>query len=392
MPPDDTLPFMQTEIIASILDVREADWDAINLDQNPFTSYAFLSALEEAGCIGDSTGWLPQYLLLREGDHLLGALPMYAKTHSWGEYVFDWAWAEAWQRYGMNYYPKLIVAVPFSPVTGKRLLMTQGADLADVLIKSAKQYADSTNASSLHWLFPTDAECDMLEQSGMQVRHAVQFEWHNRSYRDFTDFVSTMTSRKRKKVRRERRRVVEQGLSFKTINGAEITREHMDQMHAFYLHTIHSHGSHAYLNREFFRLIGDRLASSVVLIFAYQDGEAVAGALNIRSANCLYGRYWGCSDSFDSLHFETCYYQAIDYCIREGLQRFEGGAQGEHKLSRGFLPKITCSAHWMKENLLSDSITEFLERERVHVGHYRDLLNEHSPYKNTDTDYRTDGS
>ena len=372
---------MQTEIIASILDVPEADWDAINYDNNPFTSHAFLAALEEAGCVGDGTGWLPRYLLLRDDRRLLAALPMYAKTHSWGEYVFDWAWADAWQRYGMQYYPKLIVAIPFSPVTGRRLLMAPGEDMSAALIDAARTYANTTDASSLHWLFPTKAECHTLQNTGMQIRHAVQFHWQNQHYTDFADFLSTMTSRKRKKILRERRRAIEQDLEFELISGDQITPEHMELMYDFYLRTIHTHGSQAYLKRRFFELLGQRLARHVVLIFALHEGSFVAGALNIRGEDCLYGRYWGCSEEYDSLHFETCYYQAIDYCIREGIQRFEGGAQGEHKLSRGFLPHITCSAHWMKENLLSDSITDFLEREKVHVAHYRDLLNEHSPYK-----------
>jgi len=374
---------MQTEIIASISDIQATDWDALNSDNNPFTSYAFLSALEETGCVGGTTGWLPRYLILKIDGKILAALPMFAKMHSWGEYVFDWAWAEAWQRNGLLYYPKLIVAIPFSPVTGKRMLMANEADVAEQLITAASQYAESSDYSSLHWLFPTTEECARLEQSGLQTRHNVQFQWRNQSYGNFADFLATMTSRKRKKIARERRRVREQGLEFEVITGDALTTAYMDQMYEFYLCTIHIHGSQAYLNRAFFHLLRERLADNIVLILASRHNETIAGALNICSNDTLYGRYWGCNEEYDSLHFETCYYQAIDYCIKAGLSRFEGGAQGEHKLSRGFLPQITCSAHWMSENLLSDSITEFLDREKVHVAHYRDLLNEHSPYKNS---------
>ena len=373
---------MQTEIITSICDIQSADWDALNSDNNPFTSYAFLSALEEAGCVGGTTGWLPRYLVLKNDKKILAGLPMFAKTHSWGEYVFDWAWAEAWQRYGLQYYPKLVVAIPFSPVTGKRLLMAAETDMTGQLITAASCYAESSGYSSLHWLFPTSGECASLEQSGLQIRHNVQFQWHNLSYGSFSEFLATMTSRKRKKIARERRRVQGQGLEFDIITGDTLTAAHMDKMYEFYLYTIHAHGSQAYLNRDFFHLLGERLADNVVLILASHNNETIAGALNIRHDDTLYGRYWGCNEEYDSLHFETCYYQAIDYCIQSGLSRFEGGAQGEHKLSRGFLPQITCSAHWMAESLLSDSITEFLDREKVHVAHYRDLLNEHSPYKN----------
>jgi hypothetical protein len=380
-PANDTLPVMQTEIVTSIREVAEHDWNRLNHDDNPFTSHAFLDALEESGCIGGMTGWQPRHLVLREEGRLVAALPMYAKSHSWGEYVFDWAWAEAWQRFGLPYYPKLVVAVPFSPVTGRRLLMTPALDVHEQLIEAATRYARNEGYSSVHWLFPTSEECTKLEQYGLQIRHGVQFQWYNRQYHDFADFLAGMTSRKRKNIVRERRRVQEQGIRFEVVTGENLTPAHLDQMYTFYLHTIRLHGSQAYLNRAFFRLLGERLAEHTVLILAARNGETIAGALNIRSGNTLYGRYWGSRGGYDSLHFETCYYQAIDYCIHEGISRFEGGAQGEHKLSRGFLPQVTCSAHWLANARMSDGIRDFLVREKAHVAHYRDLLNEHSPYR-----------
>ena len=376
---------MQIEIASSLLDVSVADWDSLNLDGNPFTSHAFLSALEESSSIGGKTGWLPRYLLCRnETGALLGALPMYEKHHSWGEYVFDWAWANAWQQCGLNYYPKLIVAVPFTPVSGQRFLVIPGSDrkqTIQVLNSAAIDYAKEEGYSSLHYLFPSNEECTQLQQQDLLIRHDVQFHWNNNGYADFNAFLATMNSRKRKKISRERRRVNETGVEFKTISGKTLTHSHMVDMYEFYLSTIMAHGSQAYLSHDFFQLLGERLAENIVLIEAHYQGEVIAAALNIRHGDVLYGRYWGCKEEFHSLHFETCYYQAIDFCIRHGLSCFEGGAQGEHKLSRGFLPVFTCSAHWMADQRLNSAISDFLDREKAQVAHYQQLLNQHSPFK-----------
>lgn len=376
---------MLVKIYQSLLDIPAKQWDRVNVDGNPFTSYAFLSSLEESASIGNKTGWLPRYLVMHdESGNLAGALPMYEKHHSWGEYVFDWAWANAWQQCGLAYYPKLIVAVPFSPVSGQRILIADGYAKEQVnngLHQAAIDFAREASYSSLHYLFPTSDECSYLQQQGLQIRHDVQFHWDNRDYQDFQEFLSTMSSRKRKKIARERRRVSEHGIEFNVISGQEISADNMQNMYEFYLSTIMAHGSHAYLSSRFFQLLGQRMADNIVLIEAHYEGDIIAAALNIRHEDVLYGRYWGCKEEYHSLHFETCYYQAIDYCIKNGLSRFEGGAQGEHKLSRGFLPSITCSAHWMADEKLSSAISDFLDREKAHVAHYQQLLDQRSPFK-----------
>ena len=376
---------MQIEILNSLLDVPAAQWDNLNGDDNPFTCYAFLSALEESASIGGETGWVPRYLLMRDDrNNLAGAIPMYEKHHSWGEYVFDWAWANAWQQCGLSYYPKLIIAVPFSPVSGHRFLVAANRDqeaTTRYLQKAAVDYAKKGSYSSLHCLFPTQHECKLLQQQNLMIRHDVQFHWKNHGYPDFNDFLASMSSRKRKKIARERRRVSETGVEFRLISGQDLSAANMEQMYEFYLSTIMAHGSNAYLSRRFFQLLGERMADSIVLIEAHIQGQVIAAALNISHDDVLYGRYWGCKEEYHSLHFETCYYQAIDYCINNGLSRFEGGAQGEHKLSRGFLPIITCSAHWMADQRLTTAISDFLLREKTHVEHYQHVLNEHSPFR-----------
>jgi len=376
---------MQFEIHNTLLDISPDEWDALNQDNNPFTSYAFLSALEESGSIAGETGWLPKYLCQRDTNgKLVSALPMYEKNHSWGEYVFDWAWANAWQQCGLEYYPKLVVAVPFSPVSGHRFLVSAEHDKEKIIpgmLQAALDYAKKESYSSLHCLFPSQHECEVLQQQGLSIRHDVQFHWENRSYADFQGFLASLNSRKRKKISRERRRVSEMGVEFKVISGAALTTGNMEVMYAFYLSTIMAHGSNAYLSKKFFLLLAERMAEAIVLIEAHYQGEVIAAALNIQHGDVLYGRYWGCKREFHSLHFETCYYQAIDYCINHKLSLFEGGAQGEHKLSRGFLPVITSSAHWMADSRLTNAIDDFLQREKAHVAHYQELLNEHSPYK-----------
>jgi predicted N-acyltransferase len=378
---------MQLSVTSSLDSVDPAQWNAC-AGGNPFLRHEFLSALERTGCVGPGTGWEPQHLVLTSdtnGDRrLLGAVPMYLKNHSYGEYVFDWAWADAYERSGLRYYPKLVVAVPFTPATGPRILVAPGQDRARIgssLVDGALKVAKETGASSLHWLFTNENDTALLEGKGLLRRTGMQFHWHNRGYRDFDDFLSGFSAAKRKKVKRERRYVREAGITMERIPGNETSDAHWQQFHRFYLNTIRSRGAMPYLNLEFFRELGRTLADQVLLLLARHEERYVAGALFLRGADTLYGRYWGSSEEFHSLHFETCYYDPIAYCIEHGIERFEAGAQGEHKLSRGFLPTPTWSVHWLAHPEFERAVADYLSRERIGMEHYMDDLNEHSPYR-----------
>jgi hypothetical protein len=297
--------------------------------------------------------------------------------------VFDWAWAEAYRRAGLAYYPKLVAAVPFTPVTGPRLLVAPDAppETRARLIEGARALAEELNVSSLHWLFADAADTALLEQSGLLRRDGYQFHWHNRGYRDFDDFLAGFSAVKRKKVRRERRQVREAGITLAAAEGTAIGPELWDSFYDFYLATIEKHGAHAYLTRAFFRELSERLPESLVLIVARRNNDCLAAAFFVRGADTLYGRYWGTRAAVPGLHFETCYYAAIDYCIAHGLARFEAGAQGEHKLTRGFLPTPTYSAHWLRHPEFNRAVEDFLRRERRGVDMYIDELDRHSPFK-----------
>ncbi len=379
---------MYLSVAESLEQIPAVDWNALAGDANPFLKHEFLHALEATGCVSAETGWRPQYLVIhsdgvRRG-RLLGAVPMYLKNHSYGEYVFDWAWANAYARAGLSYYPKLVVSVPFTPATGPRLLTLAGADAAAIkkcLIRGALDLMEQCAASSLHWLFLTEDDARQLETDKHMLRTGYQFHWTNAGYRDFDDFLSTFTAQKRKKIRRERRYVEEAGIAMEVLSGANITAAHWDGFHEFYHSTIRRHGAIPYLSREFFRRLGETMRDQVVLIFARHGAEYVAGALNLRGADTLYGRYWGSRGEFHSLHFETCYYRAIEYCIGHGLRRFEAGAQGEHKLARGFAPVVTRSAHLLAHPQFNRAVADYLERERIDVASVMNELNEHVPFK-----------
>jgi predicted N-acyltransferase len=377
---------MHFAILDGLGSVPAAAWNAL-APGHPFLSHEFLSALERTGCVGGGTGWVPQYLVAHDragpGGRLLGAVPLYLKEHSYGEFVFDWAWAGAASRIGIEYYPKLVAAVPFTPVTGPRILVSPDADTGTrlQLIDAARAHARRIRASSLHWLFADQNDSARLEERAFMVRVGYQFHWNNNGCADFDDFLSGFSAQKRKKVKRERRFVRDAGVELEVLAGEAILPHHWQAFYRFYRATIDKHGAAPYLTREFFQEIGRTSPQSLVLVLARHGTRYVAGALNFRSANALYGRYWGALEEFHSLHFETCYYQAIDYCLREGLQRFEAGAQGEHKLSRGFLPVPTYSAHWIGDARLARAIEDFVARERNAVTYYIDELNEHSPFK-----------
>lgn len=378
---------LSIEVLSSVADVPATEWNALCRTDYPFLRHGFLLGLEQADCTTPAAGWTPAHLRLKDEQRTLAILPSWLKSHSYGEYVFDWAWADAWRRMGLEYYPKLVTAVPFTPATGPRLLHAQDLDPA-VIWATLKQHmpelAVSLGASSWHVLFPQEQDANALAAAGLHTRHQVQFHWYNRGYSDFDDFLSTFSSRKRKSLRKERRRVEEQGLSLSMRNGTELSEEDWSVFHRFYQMTYAKRSGHGgYLTREFFLDVAANMGEQVLMALAEKDGSPVAGALYFCDGETLYGRYWGCSREYDCLHFETCYYQGIDYCIRHGLKRFDPGAQGEHKIQRGFEPTTTLSCHWVAQAELDDAVGNFTREEQVHVEGYRKDAMGLLPFKET---------
>jgi predicted N-acyltransferase len=367
------------EIAETITDIPAASWDAL-AGGHPLLSHAFLNGLHRTGCAAPASGWAPHYLLLKRGLELVGAMPLYLKDHSYGEYVFDWAWADAYERIGRQYYPKLLSAIPFSPVSGTRLMTRDSAD-RETLIRGALELARQSGVSSLHVLFPEDAEAALLEHAGLLIRQGVQFHWYNADYSSFDQFLASMNHDKRKKIRQERRKVNEAGMVFRRLTGSQIEEGDWNFFYRCYASTYRAHLSTPYLNRAFFRHLGATMADQVLLVIAELDGKPVASALNLFGAGVLYGRYWGAMQFISGLHFETCYYQAIEFCIEHKIDRFEGGAQGEHKLARGFRPVRTQSAHWLAEPQFSSAVERYLARESSGMDVYIDELNERQPFK-----------
>ncbi len=378
---------MRLQILASAADVTADDWNAVAGTDHPFLRHEFVHALEVNDCVGERHGWLPRHLAAFDDDgRLAGLVPLYLKDNSYGEFVFDWAWADAYERHGLRYYPKAVVAVPYTPATGPRILTgpRRRPEVAAALVALAREWALAEGLSSLHWLFTDDRDTRLLADQGHLLRLGCQFHWHNPGYRDFEDFLSTLNSRKRKKIRRERRQVAEAGIELAVLHGNEAGDRELALMHEFYRSTFDRKWGHATLTGGFFRDVARDMGDQLVLVFAYRGGEAVAGAVCFRSADTLYGRHWGCRADYHSLHFEACYYQGIDYCIRHGLARFEPGAQGEHKISRGFLPTPTWSAHWISDAGFRGAIGRFLEQETPAMQAYIEDMSGHSPYKTTD--------
>lgn len=358
----------------SLSRIDPQQWNRLAGETSPFLRHEFLLALEQSGCVGGTSGWQPGHLIVGEThDNLLAAVPLYEKTNSYGEYVFDWSWADAWQTHGFAYYPKLVTAVPFTPSTGNRLLVAPGTDVAGILptiIEAIRQRAVAQQASSWHVLFPTPEQKDLLQAAGLQSRLGCQFHWFNPGFASFEDFLGTLNSRRRKNLRKERAAVSAQHISFQWRPGLAITDDEWVRFHTFYQNTYLARGRRGYLNLEFFQRLGAAMGERLLLLFAYRDGEPVAGALFFLGTDTLFGRYWGCAEEFQFLHFETCFYQGIDYCIRHGLRRFDAGAQGEHKLQRGFRPVATWSSHWIAEPAFVPAITDFLRREEQHIRAY----------------------
>lgn len=364
-------------------DVDASDWNRLTASEYPFLRHEFLVALERHNCLGQNTGWIPQHLVFEdEQHHLIGALPMYLKHNSFGEFVFDWAWADAHHRNGIRYYPKLVVAAPFTPATGPRILVAKehsSNDLQSSIIDATIEIAKKINVSSLHWLFTLNP--NPPSKYSLLRRVGCQFHWHNREYRNFDDFLSNLTSKKRKQIKRERRQVTDAGICIKRVSGLEANPDQWRTFYKHYCSTFAEYGNFPALSLEFFTEIATTMGEQIMLVLAYRGDSIIASSYFLIGKNVLYGRYWGCTEKHSGLHFEACYYQGIDYCIEHHLEHFEPGAQGEHKISRGFLPTKTWSLHWILNEQFSAAIAKFLTREADHMELYIKELDKHSPYK-----------
>lgn len=367
------------KIIENIADIPLAEWDALAGD-DPMLSHAFFFALQESGCATPQYGWQAQFLTLWQGDRLVGAMPLYAKMNSYGEHVFDFAWADAYMRYGLRYYPKLVCTVPFTPVTGKRLLAASD-EMRGLLLKHALQYAKDSGVSSLHCLFLNEADALEAQTQGMLLRQDVQFHWQNPGYRDFDEFLATLSRDKRKRIKQERRKVREAGIEVQCVTGHDATTEQWAFFAECYLHTLRLHNSPHQLNADFFQRIGTAMPQHMLLVIATREGRPIASALNYVTGKTMHGRSWGTFEFHSGLHFETCYYKAIEYCIAHNIRSFEGGAGGEHKLARGFLPVATRSAHWLGQPQFAQAVENYLIQEADAIAEYVDDLNERSPFK-----------
>jgi uncharacterized protein len=369
----------QFRILASLKDIAPHSWNAL-VGDNPFLHHEFLHALHESGAACPETGWAPSYVTLWDGATLTGAMPLYLKSHSFGEYIFDWSWADAYHRYGHRYYPKLLCAVPFTPVPGPRLLAAD-AGIRAKLASKALQLVDELSASSLHCLFADDQDAGELGDSGMMLRESVRFIWRNPGYADFEQFLAAMSHDKRKKIKQERRKLKELGVTFRWLDGNEIGEADWRFFTRCYVSTYRAHQSTPYLNLDFFLRIARSMPQYLLMQIATLDTRPVGATLFFRSGERLYGRHWGSTLYVSGLHFEACYYQPIAFCIEKGLRIFEGGVQGEHKLARGLLPVKTYSAHLLADASFSTAVKDFLKREAKGVGRYIEELRENSPFK-----------
>ncbi len=368
----------------SIAEIGRDAWNALAGTRNPFMRYEFLHALERTGCVGPGSGWLPRHLTLCDGaENCLAIVPLYRKTDSWGEFVFDWAWANAYQQHGLAYYPKLVTAAPFTPAVGQRLLGAAAAHMPLICDRIRQQALDS-DITSWHVLFPTEAECRLLRAQGMHIRHGTQFRWRNRAYRSFDDFLDALSSRKRKNLRKERRRARDQDIRFSVTEGGDISEAQWAEFFLYYQATYLRRGMQGYLNLEFFHALAETIPEQLLLISAAHEGRDIAAALFFRNEETLFGRYWGCREDREFLHFETCYYQGLDYAIANGLRTFDSGAQGEHKIQRGFEPATTWSAHWLAHPEFDRAIGRFVEQERTHVDAYQKAARSLLPYRRAD--------
>ncbi|UCC55277.1 MAG: N-acetyltransferase [Gammaproteobacteria bacterium] len=376
---------MRVAVINRLNGVPVDQWNRVSGISHPFLRHEFLAALECHSCVGEQYGWYPQHLAVYDDTGTLAGLaPLYLKDNSYGEFVFDWSWADAYQRSGKPYYPKLVSAIPYTPVTGPRLLVRDDMDYEDVaglLIRASLELVERTGASSLHWLFTNDNDTEQLLVHKFLRRTGCHFHWHNRNYRTFADFLGSLSSRKRKKVKRERRFVEEAGIRMEVIHGSEASEAQWQAMHHFYTSTFERKSGMPTLSLEFFLDISQSMGDQIVLVMAYLGDRLVAGAINLCSDKAFYGRHWGCLEKYHSLHFETCYYQGIEYSIKHGLGLFEPGVQGEHKISRGFLPTLTWSAHWIADTAFRGAIARYLDDEHRLIMDYSRDMQQYSPYR-----------
>lgn len=372
---------MRLRFVERIGQIDAASWDALFPAGYPFLRHAFIDALERSGSAAPERGWIPHHAVLEDtGGEILALAPLYLKTHSWGEFVFDFSWSSASQRLGQRYYPKWLVAVPFTPTTGPRIGAIDDAARQALVDALAQTFAEA-GASSLHALFLDGAAAAAAERAGAIARHDVQFHWHHRGDADFAAFVARLNSEKRKKILRERRRVAEAGIRFEWRDGPELKAAEWAQVYALYANTYEERGQAPYLSEDFFQDYGQRADSAIKLILGYEGARMVAVAITVRGVDTLYGRHWGAAEHYHSLHFETCYYQGIEYCLRHGVRHYDAGAQGEHKLARGFEPVLTRSAHWLRDARLRDAVRGAMRHERAQIAEYQRALLEHRPYK-----------
>lgn len=380
----------RTRIVSTLADIGQAAWNellALQAESNPFLSYAFLHALHESGSASARSGWQPQFLTLWRDDVVEAAMPLYVKSHSYGEYVFDWAWADAYRRHGLDYYPKLLSAIPFTPVTGARLLARDQAGqlaLIEALVDIGDDNAGDAEGgglSSTHVLYPPQQQARALAEAGFMLRSGVQFHWLNDGYTSFEKFLASLEQKKRKNIRAERRKVREAGIVFRHIQGNQASEEDWRFFKRCYDNTYAEHHSTPYLNLDFFLRLGATMPDNLLLVIALREGRPIASSLLVFDENVLYGRYWGALEHHACLHFETAYYQPLEFCIARGIGAFEGGAQGEHKMARGFLPQQTWSAHKLAHPAFSDAVERFLTQEKGGIAAYMDELNERNPFK-----------
>ena len=371
----------------SLNQVDKTKWDQLDIDGNPFLKYDFLEGLERFKCL-EGHGWEPCHLLVSTGDKLLGAMPLYIRDNSHGEFVFDWAWADAFEKAGGRYYPKLVSAIPFTPVCGPRILINRSAgkdrDTKALIIRTVTELAERARVSSLHCLFTEKDDQEVLADSGLLLRQTCQFHWHNRNYRDFSDFLQGMTSKRRKQIRRERKAIREADIEIVRLRGADITEEHWAVFYAFYCNTFYSRWGNPRLTLDFFHHLSMTLPDNTLLILAKQGKEHIAGAFAMLSDTTLYGRHWGCNRYLANLHFELCYYQTIEHCLENGLSSVDAGVQGEHKLNRGFEPFLAVSGHWIHHRGFRNAIDNYLQQESAQMNAYLDTLKAHLPFREFD--------